>query len=623
MWNYKDKSTIDKKNINAEFPYMVLALSILITAGIAYNFYQNALNKDSIRFNNRVAQTQFAIENKINLYVALLKSGRGFIESSNEMNEKIFAVYVNSLEIEKNYPGLQAIGYSKIDSAADFASITNPLNIPVDSAARTLAENKRKSFSILIPVKHAEKKIDEEKRFDIASDINLNNAFERAKASGKPVLSSKVKFYRDGEQSESGGFFMVLPVYAKSKFTRTTGEQERKLSGYIFGVVGADDFLAEAKTNVAPDIVGVKIYETENKPDNLLAQSGFVNNNVNNKKISLSDNKDFTADEKSNFTKLEEIHAGGKKWIVEYDSLPAFAEESDAVWTLLVVLTGVFFSLLLFSIIYTEVSARLNLQETAGKLMELQRQKQVLLENEQSARKSAESANRTKDEFIAVVSHELKTPLNAISGWTNILRTENLPDDTKKLAIEKIEKNLHAQAALVEEMLEYSQIVSGTINLNRKQINFCELFDKTFIDFEPKARAKNIELVKENQSDGHSILGDDEKIKLVIGNIFSNAIKFTHPGGRIKAIITEAEGNLQMCIKDNGDGISAEFLPFIFEKFRQADASITRTNGGLGLGLTISHHIVKLHEGTIEVNSEGKGKGSAFIVKLPLLLHDA
>ncbi len=608
MWNHKDKTGLGKKNTNARFPYLVLALSILITAGIAYNFYQNALHKDSIRFSNQVAQTQFAIENKINLYIALLKGGRGFIETSAEINEDVFAGYVDSLEIEKNYPGLQAVGYSKIDSAAE------PF-----FAARTTAENKKKSLPIIVSVEHEAEK-SKEKNFDFNPKTSLSEAFARAEESGKPVLSSKINLYSD-EQIESSGFLIVLPIYTKDNFNTEIEGRARNLSGYIFGVVGANEFLRETGNGIAAGSISVGIYESENKPENLLARSDSTDSK--NKNFGFVDNKDSAGGKKSDFSTRSKIDAGGKKWIVEYDSLPTFAEESGVGWTLLVILCGVFFSFLLFSIIYTEVSARLKLQETAEELVELQNQKQILLENEQSARKSAERANRTKDEFISVVSHELKTPLNAISGWTSVLRAENLPPATKNLAIEKIEKNLHAQAALVEEILEYSQIISGTVNLNRKKINFCELFDKTFFDFEPKAREKNIELTKQNELDGHNILGDDEKIKLVINNIFSNAIKFTHPGGRIKAVITESEGNLQMCIKDDGDGISADFLPFVFEKFRQADASITRSSGGLGLGLTISNHIVRLHEGTIEVNSEGKGKGAAFIVKLPLLLHDA
>ncbi len=283
-------------------------------------------------------------------------------------------------------------------------------------------------------------------------------------------------------------------------------------------------------------------------------------------------------------------------------------------------MSGVIFSLLLFGITYWEVSARTTLQQTASELFELQGQKQILLEKEQKARLSAESASRAKDEFIAAVSHELRTPLNAIAGWTSILKTENLSGKTKSLALDKIEKNLRTQTKMVEELLDYSQIVSGAVELMGGEIVFSELFENSFEEFEAKAREKNIELTKENTLNGQKISGDDEKIKRVLHNLFSNAVKFTQTGGRISAKVSETkDGSVQLKIADNGEGIREEFLPFVFERFKQADASKTRHFGGLGLGLAVSRRIVELHKGTIEADSAGSGKGSVFTVKFPVV----
>jgi len=273
---------------------------------------------------------------------------------------------------------------------------------------------------------------------------------------------------------------------------------------------------------------------------------------------------------------------------------------------------------LLFGMTYWETSARIKLQTTAAELFELEKQKQGLLEKEQKARLTAEQANNTKDEFIAVVSHELRTPLNSIAGWARILRTEDLSDNTKKLALEKIEKNLRSQTKLVEELLDYSQIVSRTIRFEGNEFNFSDVFENTFSEIQPTAQEKNIEFIKDNQLNGHQILGDEDKIKLVIYNLLTNAVKFTHSGGKVESAVMENNGAIQMIIRDNGKGITQEFLPHIFDRFTQADTSITRSSGGLGLGLTISNHIIKLHNGTIEANSEGIGKGSVFTVKVPL-----
>jgi signal transduction histidine kinase len=266
---------------------------------------------------------------------------------------------------------------------------------------------------------------------------------------------------------------------------------------------------------------------------------------------------------------------------------------------------------------YWETSARLKLEIIADRLTESEAQKQKLLENEQKARLLAEQANTTKDEFIAVVSHELRTPLNAIAGWTKILKTNNLSANTKNLALEKINKSLRLQTMLVEELLDYSQILSGNINYEEKPVNFSDLFENISPGIEASAQERNIEFVKDNRLNGHLILGDEAKLKIVIYNLLTNAVKFTQSGGRIETQLSETDGKIQMIVKDNGKGMSSEFLPQIFDRFSQADTSTTRNYGGLGLGLTISKHIVKLHNGSIEANSEGIGTGSVFTIKFP------
>lgn len=381
-------------------------------------------------------------------------------------------------------------------------------------------------------------------------------------------------------------------------------ENKTALNIARFGLPGAEKIFSELQKNALSDRIAVKIYERENLPP-----QAFVNSKEN-----------LIEDERGNFDAIREFDVGEKKWIAEYKTLPKFAEQSVGAWTPLIFFTGIVFSFLLSGVIFWQSSARRALRKTAAEMFELQNRKQVLYENEQAARRAAELANKTKDEFIAVVSHELRTPLNAIGGWTNILRMDNLSSATKKLALEKIEKNLRSQIDLVEELLEYSQIISGA-DFNKNKISFSDVFENIYNKFLPKALEKNIEFVRDNRLNGESIFGDGEKIEVVLNNLFSNAVKFTPRGGKINVTVSETDGFVQMSVKDNGKGINPEFLPFVFERFRQADASITRNIGGLGLGLAISHHIVRIHEGTIEADSEGKGKGSVFTLKLPLLGH--
>jgi signal transduction histidine kinase len=267
---------------------------------------------------------------------------------------------------------------------------------------------------------------------------------------------------------------------------------------------------------------------------------------------------------------------------------------------------------------YWEASARVKLQRTAAELFEMQKQKEQLYEDEQRSRLAAEQANTAKDEFIAIISHELKTPLNAIAGWTRILKTHDISESTRETALVKIDKNLRAQAGLVEQLLTYSDIISESVNIEAEQVSIGELIDEIIVEVAPVAKEKDIEMVSRNNLNGETIGGDGERLKIALLSIFTNALKFTQPGGRIETDLSKTDDAICLIVKDNGRGIPVEFMPYIFEQYKQADTPNIRDYGGLGLGLTISKHIVKLHGGTIDAESEGKGKGSKFLITFPL-----
>jgi signal transduction histidine kinase len=604
--NEKLEESENKRKV--ALPYLVLALSIFITFGITYNFYHSAVTKDTIRFNHEVGRVQSAIENKINLYTALLKGGRGFIESSVEINRKSFSKYVESLEIEKNYPGIEGIGFNKTISANERDALVISMAKQGNKNFKIFPENEKQSYQVNLFIEPENPNNEKQIGFDLSSEINRSQAMLRAAETSMPVTSAKVRLFDEENKNSQTGFFIFLPVYKEGKIPADLDERRKNLAGYVFSSFRANEFLSEIQKNTKSYDLAIKIYDSAINDENLLAQTVLGNNN------------EYVGNVESNYNSSKEIFFAGRLWTLEYSTLPSFAEQSSIGWTLLIFICGIIFSFLLYSAARWELSARTALQITANELFDLQGQKQILLEKEQKARISAEQANKTKDEFIAIVSHELRTPLNAIAGWANILKTDNLSGNTKKIAFEKIEKNLRLQTNLVAELLDYSQIITGTINLEGKEINFSEMFENTFKEFEIIAREKQINLIKDNQLNGQKILGDKDKIKLVIENLLSNAVKFTPKGGQIKTLLSENSGNIQIIVKDSGKGISPEFLPFIFERFRQADTSSTRSFGGLGLGLAISNQIIHLHHGTITASSEGKGKGSVFTINLPVIV---
>ena len=246
-----------------------------------------------------------------------------------------------------------------------------------------------------------------------------------------------------------------------------------------------------------------------------------------------------------------------------------------------------------------------------------------LYEAERTARAEAEAANRIKDEFLAIVSHELRTPLNAVLGWSQLLRTRKFDAATTARALETIERNARSQKQLIEDLLDVSRIIRGKVNLNVQPIDLVPVIQAGIEVVRLAANAKNIQIETQFERDAGLVLGDPERLQQVVWNLLSNAVKFTLEGGWIKVDLQRVESQLQIQVQDTGIGISKAFLPHVFEYFRQADGSITRSRGGLGLGLAIVRHLVELHGGTVQAISEGEGQGATFTVKLPLLLNSS
>ena len=240
-----------------------------------------------------------------------------------------------------------------------------------------------------------------------------------------------------------------------------------------------------------------------------------------------------------------------------------------------------------------------------------------LLEREQQARETAEAANRIKDEFLATLSHELRSPLNAMIGWTNLLLTRQFDESTTKRAIETIERNARSQAQLVEDLLDVSRIIRGKLRLNIRPIELTSVIEAALETVRPAAQAKEIRFQCVLDPAAGLVAGDSDRLQQVVWNLLSNAIKFTPKGGYVDVHLQSVNSHVEIIVTDTGQGISPEFVPYVFERFRQADSSTTRVYSGLGLGLAIVRNLVELHGGTVRVSSLGIGKGATFIVKLP------
>jgi len=240
-----------------------------------------------------------------------------------------------------------------------------------------------------------------------------------------------------------------------------------------------------------------------------------------------------------------------------------------------------------------------------------------LLAREQAARQEAEAANRAKDDFLATVSHELRTPLSPILGWSTLLRNQSLDDATSLRALESIERNAKVQAQLIEDILDVSRIIVGKMSLETRPLELEQIINA--IDTAcPAADAKSIQIQTNCDTDVGLISGDPGRLQQVVWNLLSNAVKFTPNGGRVDVWLERLDSDVQITVSDTGQGIGVDFLPLIFDRFRQADSTSTRQYGGLGLGLAIVRQIIEMHGGTVRAESRGEGQGATFTVRLPV-----
>ncbi|HLM03056.1 MAG TPA: CHASE domain-containing protein [Pyrinomonadaceae bacterium] len=597
----KGKKTEGKLK-TSKLPFLVLALSLLLTGAATFLFYNSSAQKDSARFQNEVIRIDAGINNKIRTYIAMLKSGRGFIETVGEVNRDSFRTYVSSLDLRRNYQGVQGIGYAKRILSYEAETLAQRMESEGFKNFRVFPQNTAKYDYIAVLYLEP---LDERNRraigFDVSSEDVRRMSLEKAATTGEPVATGKVFLVVETEEDKQPGFLISLPIYKGDRNPQDAEERKRFLDGYVYGAFRANNFLAEVRNTSNTENISITIYDAEADYKNILAQT-----------------HNYVADTGSDFTARTETVVAGRKWIIEYKALPGFVAESNSGWTPLILGSGLVFSLLLFGMTYLESFARRKSERFTHELRESEKEKALLFEKEQKARRFAEDASRAKDEFISVVSHELRTPLNTIAGWTRLLQADSLAPEMKQQALEKIDKNLRIQTKLVEELLDFSQIITGKGDLNSRLIEISTVFENAVANVSAQAREKEISIEKQNSLNGQKILGDSERLKKAFENVLRNAVKFTSKNGTVFTEIKERDDAIEMKIRDSGRGISPKFLPHIFEGFRQADSSSTRQFGGLGLGLAISRHILELHGGSITAESAGEGKGAVFTIKIPV-----
>ena len=276
----------------------------------------------------------------------------------------------------------------------------------------------------------------------------------------------------------------------------------------------------------------------------------------------------------------------------------------------------------LFQGLQQELEARRKAEEallaSEARLKQVITEREQLLQSERYARSEAERLGHMKDEFLATLSHELRTPLNAIQGWATLLRQKEITPEDRTRGLEAIDRNVRAQAQLVSDLLDMSRIISGKIHLEVQLISLHEVINNAIESVRASADAKKIRIRTLLDSSVGFVRGDPNRLQQILWNLLSNALKFTPVGGRVQVILERVNSHVELVVEDTGIGIAPEFLPYVFERFRQADAAMTRRHGGLGIGLSIVKTLVELHGGSVRVKSGGQNQGASFAIALPV-----
>ncbi len=607
-------------------PYLVLFASLALTV-LAWNAERVAHERArAAAFTEAVEAVGRRIEERLAAYENALRGGAVLLEALGPVTRDEWRAYAYALEASESLPAIRGFGFVQRVTRAELdRHETHARSEGMPDYAVHPPGERLEYGAILYLEPHGARALG----YDLYTDPIQRAAMFRARDAGAVALSGPQN--RD-TASGPADVVMYLPVMRRGKPVGT-------LVGWVFSPIAVDELM---RSVVPPESspLDVRIYDglTADEGELLYASTGMVQRAGT-----------------PGLQRSSVITLLGRPWTMRATALPAFEPHVGAnrEWWLLA--GGLALSLLVFAISHVLVSTRDRALALAGIMTEQWRRANEHLENrvasrtrelaeanrrmqahiaerelagrervralaqEEAARKDAEAANRTKDEFQVVLSHELRTPLNAIQGWAHILGQDAVAPEAVRRGAAAIKRNVAAQQRLIESLLDSSRMAVGQIRLEVHRVRLADVAAEVVAGQQSAAAAKGVTLRCDVAASvcNAEVMGDPRRLAQIVGNLVSNALKFTPPGGAIGVHLDRSEDRLRLTMADTGTGISSEFLPHVFDPFRQADSSSRRRAGGLGLGLALVKQLVELHGGTIEATSPGTDRGTTLVVLLP------
>jgi len=579
-------------------PYALFALACALA--LAATWYVSSTTNARIRATYLTAQARFRteadktrqqIQVRLNTNVEIIRAGAALLAASNEISQVEFRTFVAGLQLPQRYPGMEAIGFAPRVLRSNLQAFRRAVDLDGITALRTWRPPVQPDYHPVLFLEPRDGVNQAVGTQDISTDPIIREALERARDTGQPAASGKLDSDSPFDRQGKATFVVLVPVYRIGMPVQTVGERQQALFGFVFSPFNASELFQQIAANSSAPIA-FAVYDGKAADSaNLLGAPAGQTSSVT-------------------YESADVVNVAGRNWLVVVRSTesPVSVGSRLALGTLV---GGLVLSLLLLLITRAQVRA----WETAARQeMELRASQAALRESEAQA----QAADRAKDEFLATLSHELRTPLNTILGWVTMLRGGSVRAEGQAHALEVIERNAHLQSELIEDLLDISRIVTGKVRLRLRPIAVTPIVAAAVESLRPNAEAKGIELRTPFTTAILTMCADAQRLQQIVWNLVSNAIKFTPPKGHIDIELTKDDRQIHLSVRDTGIGITPEFLPHVFERFRQADNSTTRPHSGLGLGLAIVRHLVELHGGSIEVFSDGRDCGALFLIHFPL-----
>ena len=566
-------------------PILILIAGLVMTGVAAAYAWRASEMQNRLRFENAADDVRNSLTNRIDEYIAMLRGGAGFFAASHDVTAAEFRAYAARLELAERYPGIQGIGFSRRIHASEREAVLARLG--QDGVAISFwPDQPGRDIHAIVYLEPLDARNRLAIGYDMSSEPDRREAMARACDTAAPAASGRVRLVQERADpaSQQAGFLIYLPVYRGGAVPIDIQMRRDDLFGFVYAPFRADDLLHGTLGSMSGLAASLEVYDGDPAPDRLLYRSGPPPASAPRLQLGTT--------------------IGGRPWTLRLHGRSELLDPISSGLVLLIAMGGTLISVLLFATTSAEIRARESAERTANEL--------------RGSEEALRAAHAAKDEFLAVVSHELRTPLNAIVGWAAMLRKGTVAPGQQAHALDVIARNAAAQTLLVDDLLDLSSAIAGRLRLQPTEVDVAIPLGAALDSVRPSADAAGVRLEWHSAHDLGTIRADAARLQQIFLNLLSNAIKFTPRGGVVTLTADRDWRAVVLRVADTGVGIAPGFLPFVFDRFRQADTSSTRAHPGMGLGLAIARHLVRLHGGTITVESAGLDQGTTFTVTLPL-----